>query len=100
MLFFLAFLLVMSSTTDIYTTTMDVLPTVLTNDDQEITNSSPYHPTSGIESSTNIMVLGKLAFLTNNLIYHVRFVFFPCNDGDSRLHQDVSFTKSSPSDRG
>ena len=48
----------------------------------------------------NIMVLGKLASLTHNVNVLVYVSFSPCNDGDSRLHQDVSFTKSSPSDRG
>ena len=47
MLILLTFLLVMSSTTDIYTTTVDVLPVVLTNDDHEIANYPPCHPTSG-----------------------------------------------------
>ena len=47
MLILLTFLLVMSSITDIYTTRMDVLPVVLTNDDQELANHSPCHPTSG-----------------------------------------------------
>ena len=47
MLILLTFLLVLSSITDIYTTTMDVLSVVLTNDDQEIANYPPYHPTCG-----------------------------------------------------
>ena len=47
MLVLLRFLLVMSPITDIYTTMRDVLPVVLTNDDQEITNFSPSYPTSG-----------------------------------------------------
>ena len=47
MLILLTFLLLMSSITDIYTTTVDVLPVELTNDDQEIANYPPCHPTSG-----------------------------------------------------
>ena len=47
MLILLTFLLVMFTITDIYTTTTDVLPVVLTNDDQEIANYPPYHPTCG-----------------------------------------------------
>ena len=47
MLILLTFLLVMFTITDMYTTTMDVLPVILTNDDQEIANYPPCHPTSG-----------------------------------------------------
>ena len=47
MLILLTFLLVVSSITDIYMTRTDVLPVVLTNDDQEIANYVPRHPTCG-----------------------------------------------------
>ena len=47
MLVLLTFSLVISFIIDTYTIAMDVLPVVLTNDDQEITNYSPSHPTSG-----------------------------------------------------
>ena len=58
MLVILRFLLVTSSITHIYTTAMDFLPIILTNDDQEITNYSPSHPTSGgiwTEPSTRLL---------------------------------------------
>ena len=47
MLILLTFLLLVSSITDMYTTTMDVLSVVLTKHDQEIANYRPCHPTSG-----------------------------------------------------